>query len=591
MFRRILPKVSPRLLVLTAAGALVVAACSDTSVGSGESSDEGRVDSTEDALIVTSGPTTVATPIGLAVRIEEGAGVPIKVRAGQTFYVNQIDMRASLAASVDERVLGLEASGDFATLAWTGVELADESALDAPNADGTFTNRRFFRGAKWMTRDSRFTFTQVDANGAPTDASLVVSAGSDEKSKSSDGFFVRRMRAIQWTFDCVSRTSCAGAQSFQEEALVELRNSMHPEATFAIAPTTTALHVEWSENPGKTYTIPVEQVASPALDYGFTIDLIPITAPGPDGAYAPGSDVTFEVQLRDGAGNLLHAPGVLPSFNSVTFGADTSGIQYYAGFFESFTTYYRRKHMEHQLVSQIVGPAQKVGPIRSVLDIGTALGPDGVVHVADVQKDGFFAQAYELPSFIFLFAGLWDFPVPASFTYHIDADAEAGTYLVTQKGRRVYLGQDIPASKTIEIQVGSAAHTDASLNTGGCVTCHNDNSSLSVVNHGNSNRAACAGCHAPLNFELEGPVYVRTHFIHSRSNRFPGSVKSCDNCHLDLGGIQRTSKSACMSCHTSYPQSHVDQFGPVDNMYVGNADAFQQCTGACHTNHPGSGLN
>ena len=43
---------------------------------------------------------------------------------------------------------------------------------------------------------------------------------------------------------------------------------------------------------------------------------------------------------------------------------------------------------------------------------------------------------------------------------------------------------------------------------------------LAKVLHGNDNRAACAGCHAPLGFELEGPIFVRTHFIHSRSDRF-----------------------------------------------------------------------
>lgn len=28
----------------------------------------------------------------------------------------------------------------------------------------------------------------------------------------------------------------------------------------------------------------------------------------------------------------------------------------------------------------------------------------------------------------------------------------------------------------------------------------------------------------PLGFELEGPIYVRTHFVHSRSRRFGGAA-------------------------------------------------------------------
>lgn len=581
-------------MMMLAVSAVAGAACSDAGEPAG---DDSKIGVAAQAVISTSVPTTTSTPIGLAVRIEQGAGVPIQVRAGQTFFINQIDMRVALDTSTDEGVSGLANSGDFATLDWCGVALEDESALDTPSADGKFTNRRFYRGARWMEKQSTFTIAQVDANGNPTAAqAMVVSAGRDDHDNPNDGFFVRRMRAIQWTFDCVSRTDCSGAQAFQEEALVELRNSLHPEATFEIQPATVSLQVVWSQKPNSPYTIPVQQVASPALDYGFTIDLIPVTAPGPDGTYPPGSDVTIQVQLRDGSGNPLHPEGVLPSFNSVVGGVDTSGIQYWRGFFEPFATYYRRKHMERQLLNQMVGPAHKVGPLHNVLDLAGSLGPDGNIYIASPETDGFFAQANGFPTFNVMFGGtfyppLWDMPVPATITYHIPPNAEPGTYLITQKGRRVYLGEDIPASKTIEIQVGTTQHGDVPLNTGGCGSCHNNNSSLSILNHGNSNRGACTACHAPLNFELEGPVYVRTHFLHSRSDRFDAKLDRCANCHLDRAGIQRTSKSACLSCHKSYPAEHVQQFGPIDNMYVGNnVDSFQQCTAACHTNHPGSGL-
>ena len=101
-----------------------------------------------------------------------------------------------------------------------------------------------------------------------------------------------------------------------------------------------------------------------------------------------------------------------------------------------------------------------------------------------------------------------------------------------------------------------------------------------------------SACHVPLGFELEGPIAVRTHFIHSRSGRFDAPLNKCSNCHLNAAGIQRTSKAACLSCHKSYPQSHVAQFGPIESMYVGGGrESFDQCTGACHTTHPGSGLN
>jgi hypothetical protein len=47
-----------------------------------------------------------------------------------------------------------------------------------------------------------------------------------------------------------------------------------------------------------------------------------------------------------------------------------------------------------------------------------------------------------------------------------------------------------------------------------------------------------------------------------------------------------------MSCHKSYPASHVAQFGPVVDMYIGGTldDSFTQCTSSCHKTHPGSNL-
>jgi len=106
------------------------------------------------------------------------------------------------------------------------------------------------------------------------------------------------------------------------------------------------------------------------------------------------------------------------------------------------------------------------------------------------------------------------------------------------------------------------------------------------------NRDTCTTCHVPLPFEPEGPVYVRTHFIHSRTDRLNAPLIDCNNCHLDRAGIQRTSKSACLSCHKRYPADHVARYGPVVDMYIGGTldDSFRQCTTTCHTNHPRSGL-
>ena len=89
-----------------------------------------------------------------------------------------------------------------------------------------------------------------------------------------------------------------------------------------------------------------------------------------------------------------------------------------------------------------------------------------------------------------------------------------------------------------------------------------------------------------------GPLYVRTHFVHARTDRLNAPLTECANCHLDRASIERTSKSACLSCHKQYPADHVARFGPVVDMYIGGTpgDSFQQCTTSCHRTHPRSQL-
>lgn len=540
-------------------------------------------------------------PVGLALEINEGAGVPLRVLAGHEFYINQIDIRTAVAASVDEGVEGLEWAGDFAMLNWRGVQRVDEEPALLANPDGTYTRRRFYRRAKWMEQSSTFTVRQVDADGRRLGSALQLRIGKDDERASSDSFFIRRLGAIQWTYDCRSATDCSSARSFLEEALVEVRNASLPARTFALSPRAAALEVRWSLRPSEPYLIPVEQVQSAPYGYGFSLEVQPLTRAGANGTYAPGTPVTFQLTLKDGSGRPLHPAGSLPSYNEVISGRNTAGVQYYRAFsfIDPSTTYYRRKHRERMLMTQIIGPVQRIQPIRSIIDLDAFLDPsEDVQTVGTLERDGVYSQFQTFPPSNVLFRGaffpeeqLWDRPVSDTWTFQLPANAEPGTYLVTVKGRRTYLGEDMPASTTVELQVGTTKRSEPQLTTGPCNSCHRKGGELSAVLHANDNRAACAGCHAPLGFELEGPIFVRAHFIHSRSDRFDKPLQRCSTCHLERESIQRTSKAACLSCHRSYPDWHEAQFGHLESMYVGGGrESFQQCTSSCHTQHPGSGL-
>jgi predicted CXXCH cytochrome family protein len=590
-------RLRPQTLATLLSSLLFVPACTIESTDAELGAEGASVAAEQEALRIgcPSTPTTVA-PVALAIEIDNGAGVPLKVRAGQPFYLNQIDIRASLTASVDEGVAGLDAAGDFDGLSWWGTKLRDTEPLASPNADGTFTRRRFYRGADWMESRSQIVIRQVDQLGRPTALPMIVDTGRGDALAASDTYFIRRFRAIQWTYDCATSTNCSDASHFQEEALVELRNARRTDSAFTFAPNTTALEVRWLLKPTRPYRVPVTQVTSSTYQYGASAELRPLTPAGPGGYYTPGQDITFQVTLRDGAGNRLHEEGSLPQYDDVVAGDSPAGIQYYRAFFDATTTYWRRKHRERMMIAQIIGPAQKIGPIRSVVPTTAFYGP--VQTTALPSRDGVYAQFNTFPTADALFGGAadsthaaWSRPISDTWTYHLPDDAEAGTYLVTLKGRRTYLGEDIPFTTTINIQVGSTTPTSATLTTGPCTTCHSAGASLGALLHANNDRTACAGCHAPLEPELEGPIFVRVHYIHARSGRFPASLAKCATCHLGPTTIQRTSKSACLSCHNAYPPSHVTAFGPITSSYVGGGpESFQQCSTTCHTTHPMSGL-
>lgn len=545
------------------------------------------------------GATTADTPIGIGLDIEDGAAIPLRIRRRQRFYLQQIDLRAHADRSVEEGVAALAGAGDFADLDWTGTRRVDESFVSVPNMDGTFTRRRLFRDARWMNDRTRFAIEQLDAAGHRLGPTLVVDTGSEFQRSAGDDFFVRRLRAIQWTNDCTSRSDCGSATSFMEEALVELRNAGDATRSVALDASTTQLRVTWSAHHDHSYTIPVEQVDNPTWDYGFVIDLSVTTPPGPRGVYTPGQTLDVKFTLRDGAGKPLHPPGVLPTFLDYLSGNDPPGIDYW-NVNEKVMTYYRRKHKEKQMVIAIDGPLHASGAIRNTLDfIGDIIASgDGAVTTATPELNGFFGEAAAVPAWSTLI-GLQpaDSPVGDTARFTLPANAAAGTYKITMKGRRSYLGQELAVAKVIELQVGTALRTSAHLDTGPCIGCHQGASDLTKIGHGLSagDRDTCTTCHVPLPFEPEGPLYVRTHFVHSRTERLNAPLIRCANCHLDRAGIQRTSKSACLSCHKRYPDDHVLRYGPVVDMYIGGTldDAFspfQQCSTACHTNHPRSGL-
>ena len=160
------------------------------------------------------------------------------------------------------------------------------------NDDGTFTQRSFYDGATWMNEPSSLLLEQIDAAGNVVAPPILTSIGSATDERPSDGFFIRRLRAIQWTNDCVSTTDCTGASNFMEEALVEVRNAVDRSNTFRVHPNTAAFRLSWSLK-STSWTIPVTQVATPTYDYGFSIDIDPSPHPAQAESISPAPILRF----------------------------------------------------------------------------------------------------------------------------------------------------------------------------------------------------------------------------------------------------------------------------------------------------------
>jgi len=341
--------------------------------------------------------------------------------------------------------------------------------------------------------------------------------------------------------------------------------------------------------------VPVEQIASPTYDYGFKIDLVAVTPAGAGGIYAPGSDVQFRITLRDGSGKPLHEPGncrPITRLSGPQRGRDSVLPRVLRPDDDLLPTQAPPSACDES--DHRSGPEDPGG--RTPIRARCVLGPDDVQTVATPTRDGCSAVHNDPDRARFVRRcvryNARRLGRPRFRTRHLSSShgCRAGHLSCHRQGAPQYLGQDIPYSKTVQLQVGTPTHTDPVLRRPRVQRVPQRSIELGTVNHANSNRAACAGCHAPLSFELEGP---------SMSARTSSTAIEAVRCAAEQvlllphtkESTQRTSKSACLSCHNSYPKSHVEKFGPIRGMYFGGLDRVVS-NSADKLSHepPGSGL-
>ena len=243
-------------------------------------------------------------PVGLALEIDNGVGQPLQIQQGQRFYLNQIDMRASVDTTQDDRRRHPRAHGRLRGLCRGRARVSPtRSSSCSPTRMGRSRGGASIATPRGWTR------------AAPSRSSSGTSTGTDSRRRSSSTPAGRTAVGRTTTSSCDAFARSSGRSTAGRRRTAPGRSGsprrpssssatrMHPDRTFVIDPRATHLAVTWSLNPDRVYTIPVTHDADPPFAYGFSIDLDPVTPPRADGTYAPGSDVTFRITLRDGAGN------------------------------------------------------------------------------------------------------------------------------------------------------------------------------------------------------------------------------------------------------------------------------------------------
>jgi hypothetical protein len=505
---------------------LVILVVCGGSVSCGQSSGGEGVSAVEEAVQCSE------TPVGLSLFFVNGAAPPLRVVGDSPRFLQEIDLVDSQSSNTDLGIQPLIDTGPLAALDWRDVSQVEE--LWIPAQDGSFTRERYYRSARWMEQQSKFRLSALDGLGNEIGRPTFANAGRDDELTGNDDALVRRFVARQSAIGCPTVGNCAGAV-FVAEALVQLRDNLHPDVRFEIPETAEALRLTWTLLPDRHYDVPIASLGNEeAFAYGFDVTLEPEGTPANGEFYVPGEAVSFRVTFRDGEGNRLHAPGALPTYADFFLGLEQSGLRYLDLTIQT-RLYYALKHRESNLFTVLSGPVDQLRTPVTVVDPALFFAPQ--VPFATTAVDGYTAVGQTIPPAGVIFGGfadpgLWSLPISDLVTFTIPPDAEPGTYVAAIKARRDYAGEALNRGTTAEIQVGQTAPSSFIPQTS-CGSCHSgDRTNFETILHGLGDRRACFGCHSSLGIEPDNAIDIRVHTIHDRSDRFPADIHDCSVCHV-----------------------------------------------------------
>jgi hypothetical protein len=369
---------------------------------------------------------------------------------------------------------------------------------------------------------------------------------------------------------------------FRTSARLDLFGSTNPFKTFRIPLLRGegALRVTWSQMPKEPFYFPVSFVSQQDLPpsctdaagaptpcaFGLDPNLT-FVKPANGEFYKPGEMVNVFVDVRDGEGNRLHSPDLLPS------GAEAISDQANGMLYASIPW------INGMLETDMIPTVTFAGPIHKLTPRSDVTGP--APYFGEEYAYSPISETATTPLGTAEMGQKWS----TRYGRQLPENAEPGTYVALIKWHRYFGGERVAKTKEYFFQVGQKERTSYPGNVGNCQICHRGVLSLDNLRHGQSvdHVETCKVCHHTESTTNGGVLGTTVHRIHMRSSRYPAAKNDCTMCHLTGEIPKRPSIEACSGCH---PSMHGDEYFSATFNQSKEPNRFGNCAQSCHGDTP-----
>jgi hypothetical protein len=529
---------------------------------------------------------------------------PMRIMANTTYFLNQFTVTDTVVnvhtnpGNLSEPLDWITRKSRFKSLDWGNVGQTYEEWQFVSEITGVAQNRWTrmvnFDNANWRrVQGDSFKVEFLDAEGTVrgTPVDYLRSEFLVETPVSGHSTFAWRMEGVKaprFPGDTAVNPLDeipgwpSQAPTFRTMARLDLFGSTNPFKTFKTPDLRGdgAVRVTWSQMPNEPFYFPVtfvtqddlpptcyDDAGNPGVQCGFGIDpQLKFVPPANGKFYAPGETVNVMVDARDGDGNHLTAPDMLPTPIQVNSN-QANGLLY-------TNLAYMANTQERDMMPYVdmAGPLQNMRPRSNPREPGPYFAPTFPYSLVD--------ETATTPVGLAQMGQNW----ATRFGLQLPANVQPGTYVALVKLNRYFVGERVTKMKPFFFQVGTEEKTRYPDRVGNCQMCHRGVLSLDNLRHGLSvdHVEACKTCHQSEN-SFVSTFTEAIHKIHMRSPKYSMPRNDCTMCHLVRDSATRPSLAACDSCHLA---AHGTEYFQAKFVAGVEPSAYGNCAQQCHGEKP-----